>query len=253
MSINYYSLDEAKKELEKRRKDKILIERIENDLRENFLPFFKKKTISVMWRTLVVPNNSLYFFLACSKYVGTDPVFLEYVGDKFTSVNEDKRRLCKLKLKTGKQYRNIKICDIKENENKLIESVLLNDGCNLVLFYKDLVRFSGLDLTIQDMTEWVRKIGVAKDYYYTLLLHFLVHGILFENFFIESYDEYENMFTKECIMPVIDKIKRNYGIEPIIVKIYPEAKEHNDESFWWMFPDHINNHLMDYLKIDFDK
>lgn len=248
-SIKYYSLDEAKKELTRRRQDSFLIKKIEIDLDINFLPYFKKEPRSAIWRTLIVPNNSIYFFILSSQYINIKPIGFEYTGDKFTSVNEDKKRLCKIKLDFNKEYRNIKICDIQKNENNIVNNILLNNDDKIVDFYKHLMEYSGLNLEIKDITKWVKDIGLSKDYYYNYLLHFLTHGILFENFFINSYDDYENTFTKECIIPTINMITEKYGIDPIIVKIYPEATKNDDESFWWLFPKFINDYIIKYLSL----
>lgn len=249
-TIKYYSLDDAKKELDTRRQNKSLVKKIEDDLGNNFLSLFKNKPRSVIWRTIIVPNNSIFFFVLSSEYLNMKPLGLEYTGDMFTSVNEDKKKLCKLKLKFKKEYRNIKICDIQKNENKIMCNVLLNNEENIIHFYKNLLEYSGLNLEIKDLTDWVKDIGSSKDYYYKYLLHFLTHGILFENFFIDSYDDYENKFTEECILPVINKIKEEYGIDPIIVKIYPEANSSDEESFWWLFPKLINEYIINYFKLD---
>lgn len=249
-NINYYQLDEAKKELERRRGQKGLLLKIEEDLNDNFLPFFKNGPISIIWRTIIVPNNSFLFFLSCSEYLGIKPVALEFLGDKFTSVNEDKKKLCKIKIRIEGQYKEIVISDIRKNENKKINEVLLKNDINLVSFYEDLIKYSGLVFKKQDMTGWSQKIGTAKDFYYYFLLHFIIHGILFENFFITSNDKYENLFTKECIIPIINRIKLNYGLDPIIVKIFPETKNDSDELYWWSFPHHINEYLIKYFKKD---
>lgn len=248
--IKYYSLEEAKIELELRRKDSVLVKKIEDDLGKNFIPYFKNKPRSAMWRTVIVPNNSLFFFISCSQYINIKPLGLEYVSDKFTSVNEDKKRLCKIKLEINKEYRNIKICDIQKNENILIKDITLYNGDNIIHFYKNLIEYSDLNIEIKDLTDWVKDIGPSKDYYYEYLLHFLTHGILFENFFINSYDDYENKFTQECILPAISKIKKMYSIDPIIVKIYPEAKQSNEELFWWLFPKHISEYIIKCFKLN---
>jgi len=249
--IRYYLPEEAKEELDKRRENKELISKIEKDLGENFLSFFSEKPISIMWRSLIVPNNTLFSFVSLSQQIKIKPVALEYLGDKFTSVNEDKKKLCKLKLKVKNQYRNIKICNIEKNENKKISDVFLKNGTNLIHFYTDLINKTDLSFVKIDITEWAQKNYDAKIYYYFFLLHFLAHGILFENFFITSNDEYENQFTKECILPVMERIKTKYNLDPIIIKIFPEAKSKKDEIYWWSFPENINNYLLKYFEKEF--
>jgi hypothetical protein len=245
--INYYSLDQAEKELKKRRLDKNLLSRIENNLGDNFIDIFRIGPISVMWRTIIVPNNSFVFFLLNSQYLNMEPIALEFLGDMFTSVNEDKKKLSKIKLEVNGTHQEFKIFDIKKHENKKMDEIVLKNGGNLVSFYKELIKYSGLVFKTYDMTDWAKKNGRAKDYYYSFLLHFIAHGVLFENFFIDSNDKYENKFTEECIIPTINRIKKEIGLDPIIIKIFPEAKNEDDELYWWSFPNYINEYIVKYM------
>lgn len=246
--IKYYSLDEAREEIKKRWSNLELKKQIEEELGDDFISSFKDSPKAISWKAVMSPDNSFTFFLSCSTYLNIEPLFFEYLGDKFTSVNEEKKNLGRLFLKENGVEKIFDICNIQENENCSVKDVVLRNKENMVSFYNSLFKYSGYNCNKIDITEWAHKLGTSDDYYYKYLLHFVCHGIAFEMFLDETVDKKESNFTNNVIIPKIQKIKEKYGIEPLIIKPYPSNQDKKEDFYWWSFQPLLNNYLLDVCK-----
>ena len=75
------------------------------------------------------------------------------------------------------------------------------------------------------MSDWFNRNGSnAHDYYYKMILFFVVHGILFENFLIYGQ---ESQFTKNIFLPAYKKVVETTGLKPLIVPIPPMDEEYD--------------------------
>ncbi len=245
----YFSLDEAREEIKKRWNDVELKKKIEKELGDDFIEEFRKEPRAVLSRYVLLSDNSFVHFFYSSRYVNAKPLHFEYVGDKFTTVNEEKRGLGKIHLQfnDGKKA-IIRIMDYKINENRLIKDVVLFSGEKMTTFYNNLFVKFGYNCQSIDTTEWNHGFGKPVDYYYPLFLHFLAHGVLFESFLINSDDENENRFTKEVVLPVMKKIKDKFNLNPIIVKLFPDEQTDEEDFFWWSYPSILNDYLIKYAE-----
>ncbi len=243
-TIRYFSLDEAREEIKKRWNDLELKKRIEEELGSDFITFFKDSPKAISWKAILVPDNSFIFYLSSSAYLNVKPVFCEHLKDKFTSINDEKKNLGRLFLSENNVNKIFDICDIKNNENLLIENVMLRNGLKLTSFYDSLFEFSKYSCSRVDISEWAHKLGSSKDYYYKFLLHYVCHGVLFELFFNEDSDANEMSFTNKIIIPKILEIKNKFGLEPIIIKPYPENQSKTEDFYWWSFPPLLNSYLL---------
>jgi hypothetical protein len=243
--IKYFSLDEAREEIRKRWNDVELKKRIEEELGDNFMPFFKSdKPRSVSARNIASPDNGFCLFQQEAKYLGTKPTVIEYLGDIFVSFNEEKKGYGRLHIKEG----YIDIIDFHSNEKLPMKDVKTLSGKGVVEFHHNLITESELEVDIFDMSKWFKKIGKAKEYYYPLLLHFLAYGILFETFISDSEDEKELKFTKETILPTLEKIREKFGLCPLIVKMYPDGQSEEEDLYWWSYPPYIDKEILKYAK-----
>jgi hypothetical protein len=242
----YFSLDEARAELALRRQDMQLIKKVETDLGDQKWPIFKDKPMGVLTKYLPSPDNSLTFFIQMAHYVGVVPIVLEFLGDKFVLLNEEKKGLGRLRVfsPVGDKF-TVDLVDFKANENKKISEVVTKAGEPIVDFHHRLLKEFGSDVELEDSTEWLRKPGKKIDYY-RYLLNFVVHGVLFEYYTEE--DENEKTFTREVFFPSLEKIYQNYGLRPLIVKLYPENQNEEEDFYWWSYPLNINNYILDYAK-----
>ena len=72
MNNIYVSLDEAREELKKRWNDAELKKRIEDELGEKFMPYFKDKPRGVLFRQICPADNGFLFFYYCSRYMNVE-------------------------------------------------------------------------------------------------------------------------------------------------------------------------------------
>jgi len=243
-SIRYFSLDEAREEIKKRWNNIELRKRIEEELSNNFIDFFKSdKPRSVLFRQMVSPDNGFYFFQQEAKYLDTKPTVVEYLEDIFVSFNEEKKGY-------GRLYVNnnyIDIINFYDSEKKTLKDIITIRGEKLFEFHHKLMEETKLDFDIFDNSDWFKSLGKAKDYYYQFLLHFICHGVLFENFVLDEENINENVFTINVVLPAIKKIEDKFGLRPLIVKMYPDGQTMAEDLYWWSYPYNISKKILDFL------
>ncbi|MDP1884519.1 MAG: hypothetical protein Q8L10_04065 [Candidatus Moranbacteria bacterium] len=244
----YVSLDEARDELKKRWEDVELRKRIEEELGDKFFFAFQKFPRVVLNRQVVSPDNGFMFFYQCAKYIGENPLVWEGLEDMFVSFNEEKKGLGRLRvtLEDGTKS-TVDIMNFHENEKKKLSKCILKNGEILIDFHHDLCKLSGYNIEICDNTAWKRGMRDVSEYYHYTMLHFIAHGVLFENFFDEGGTS-EDEFTHEVVYPAIKKIEEDFGVKPLIVRLYPENQTDEEDFYWWSYPPYINNYIVDYAK-----
>jgi len=99
----YTPLPEALEELKKRRIDKSLEKQVLEILNNNIPEPLKDSPKAVIFRQLITPNYEVRRFVSIIDGLGgIGPLFWEYHDDKFTSNNEWKHSLGKMKFYNGK-------------------------------------------------------------------------------------------------------------------------------------------------------
>jgi hypothetical protein len=248
--IRYYSLDEAREEIKKRWNNIELRKKIEEDLGENRLFYNNVDSPSaVLLRHISSPDNGFNFFYYSAKYLNITAVAPEYLGDKFVSINEEKKALSCLKviLKNG-DIGCFDIMNIADNDGKKISECSIHNGRKLIEFHEGLKKISNLSVLNFDATYlFYKKFNNASDYYYYLLLNFILHGVLFETF-DESEVCRENDFVASVVIPAFVKIKNKYNLDPIVVSLYPKDQTDKEDLFWWCYPPNINDYLVEYAE-----
>jgi hypothetical protein len=248
----YLSLDEARDEIRRRWNDKILKEKIELVLNEKvgiISTFLNSKPCAVIWRSMLSPDNGFDFYYQSSNYLGCEVAPMEYLDDKFVTINEEKKALSKIRLNLENEKKGCtELVDYNDQEGKCLRDIILKNGGKLHEFHKGLFKKSYDDLTITDISTWCKNIGRAKDYYYYYLLHFICHGVLFESFSLEI--DNEDIFTNEVIMPAIRKIEEDFNLKPIVVRLYPENQTEEEDFYWFSYPKSINDDIINFTKIN---
>ncbi|MEW6740926.1 MAG: hypothetical protein AB1325_13610 [Nitrospirota bacterium] len=244
MSDNiYFSLDEARKELKKRRNDLELREKIEKELGEKFLPPFRKGPRAVLNRQVASPDNGFVFFCHCAKYIGAEPLAWEDDEDIFVSLNEEKKGLGRLRVTLEDGTRaTVDIMNFHENEKKNLGECVLKTGEKLVDFHHGLFKSCQYDVERYDNPEWIGNLEDVSHYYYLTFLHFLAHGALFEVFFDGD------SFTNDIVLPNIERIKKEFGVSPIIVRLYPDEQTDEEDFYWWSYPPSVNGRIIKYAE-----
>lgn len=251
MSKFYCSLDDAREELARRWLDEKLKANIEAELGQHFMPHFKNNPRGVFDPCLVSPGNGYTFFLQCSHYVKCIPIVTEYLADTFISYNSDKAGLGRLRayLQDGQKVL-VDLIDFGANERKMITDILIYTGERLVDFHHELLNISKYRCEIQDISDWFKSIGKCKDYYYQYLLHFIAHGVIFENFVTEEDEESdrETAFTQNVVLPAVARIEQRYGLKPLNVRLYPSRQSDEEDFYWWYYPPHVNEYIIEYAE-----
>lgn len=237
----YTPLSEALKLLEERQKDPVLMARVEELLEGDIPEFFKKNKCGVQFRQIATPNNDCKHFIKLSKENGLQPVFFEYLDDKFTSNNEFKHSLGQLRIqgpvnkKDSYPVEKITIVDFAKHDGKKLKEVKTIWDESLVDFHRKLLALHDYqlnDIVFFDASDWLRKHGgTAINYYVDFFLFFTSFGVLFENFLATNDSEGE--FTKNIVLPAIEKVIQLTGVRPLIVPIGPMDME-------------IDNHWISY-------
>lgn len=244
----YVSLDEAREELKKRWNDVELRKKVEKELGENFWSEFKLKPRSLLWRPLLSPDNGFTFFYQCSKFIDSEPLAFEFLGDMYMSFNEEKRGLGCLHLELENNKKMIvNIIDLHKWNKKTFLEIKTKTGELLVDFHHNLIKYSGYKIEVRDMTNWVRNNSKPKFWYYKYLLHFLAHGVLFDAY-LALENEKDRGFFRDVVYTNIKKIEKNFGIKPLIIKHYPDNQNDGEDFYWWSYPPNINDYLINYAK-----
>lgn len=243
----HVSLDEARDEVEKRWNNTELKKKIENELGDKFMSVFADSPKSVVFRQICPADNGFEFFFYSAKYINTEPVAIEYHEDIFTHINDEKKGLGRLRvvLEDGTKAM-VDIMDFHANEKKKLGECVLKNGERLTNFHRNLFEASGLSVNFMENSKWFHSFGSAKKYYYYFLLHFVAHGVLFEN--LSEGDDKQKYFADDIMIPEINRIKEKFGVYPLIVRSYPDKQDEKEDFFWWCYPARINRHIIEFAK-----
>lgn len=235
--IVYTPMSEALNLLEERRKDDQLIKKIEQLLKGDVPEILKLKKCAVQFRQVTTPNNDCKHFIKIAMENKLQPVFFEYHDDKFTSNNDFKYSLGSLHLQGPVNKKDVfpvekvTIVDFAKYDGKKLKDVKTLWGESLVDFHKKLFAFhnsSTDNFHFYEASQWLKKNGEhAREYYVNFLLLCTCFGILFENFLTSNDSDGE--FTKDVILPAIDKVLNLTGLRPLIIPIGPldmESDQH---------------------------
>ena len=236
--IVYTPLSEALKLLDERRKDKVLVAKVEKLLKGDIPEILKKRKCAIFFRQIATPNHESRRFISVAKENNLHPVFFEYYNDKFTSNNEFKHSLGQLHIqkknsKNGNyNVEKITIMDFNLHNGKKFKNAKTLWGEPLADFHRKLFNvhdYKVSDFYSFDASDWFKDNGgKAKNYYVNFLLLFTCFGVLFENFLISKDSEGE--FTKNTVLPAIEKTLNLTGVKPLIIPIEPIDME--TDKYW---------------------
>lgn len=237
----YTPLDEALYELGERKKNKELEDRVKKII-SRVPEALMDGPKAVLFRQLVTPNYEVRRFTSIVDLMDDfKPLFWEYYSDKFTSNNEWKHSLGKLKFfvgigkKNGIKLETLNVIEFNDYVGKKISEVKTLIGQSLVDFHHALFEKtypSFVKKEFFDASNWFSENGgTAKDYYKPFLSLFVQNGILFENFIL---DVKELTFTREVFLPAFINVLKETGKKPIIVALEPTELE--DNVFWMCHP-----------------
>lgn len=246
--IVYTPLSEALRLLEERQKDPVLMAKIEELLNGDIPEVLKPIGMSaIQFRQIATPNNEGIHFVSISRENKLKPIFFEYHNDKFTSNNEFKHSLGQLHIQSPVNKNNnypiekITIVDFNKYNGKKLGEVFTLWEESLIDFHKKLFIAHDIklnDSNFYDASLWFKNNGgKAVDYYVNFLLLFICNGVLFENFLISK--DSEGNFSKEVILPAIEKVINLTGIKPIIIPLEPIDIE--SDKHWVSYHKKVKN------------
>ncbi len=239
----HLSLDDVRTQLNHRWNNVDLRKQIEDELGEYFMPQFKSVPRTVSFRQICTPDHGFFFFNYASKYVGAQPLVLEYHDDLFVSLNEEKKGLGRLRIvNENGACTTLDILDFHENERKKLSECKTKQGVNLVDFHHELFKVSNTEIELLDNSKWFKAQGSASDYYYNLYLHYVAHGVAFENLFDET--ESGINFLNNIVEPAIERIYSKYNLKPLIARQYPTNQNDAEDFYWWSYPSRINDYII---------
>lgn len=245
----YTPFSQIKFELEKRRKDKDLMKKVEIFFGSNMPNFMGKYPHAVLSRSIATPNVELSYFLELSKELALDPLILEF-PDKLVAKNLSKYYLCKLFFFRKNKKGNSIVVDTKniinfnKDEGKELGKITTIYGDKLIdMHHKILLsKFPELKNKFIDFSDWFSKTRYISKYYYLYFLSlFVCHGVLFENFLFE--DKEEANFIKDKFLPSFKQIESLFGVKPLIYPLLPFKQATN--TYWHSYPEELK---ADWLK-----
>lgn len=241
--IVYTPLSLAVEELAVRWNDDVLRVVVDSNLSEPVPETFASGFKAVLFRSLASPNYELIRFMNIPDVLDLEPVILEIHNDKFTLNNSLKYFLAKLPIhqgfgkKGGSKLIFKKVLDFNASHKKKISEVDTLWGQALISFHHELISFvypAGQVRTL-DVSTWLHNGGrTAKDYYRDVMLLFVRHGILFENFVLEGEDM---EFTRDVFLPAFMHAWQVTGTKPLIVALEPTDVE--GDLYWMSYPQQV--------------
>ena len=225
----YMSLDEARRELHRRWNDVGLRSAIESALGQHFMELFRDFARAILPRHLISPTMAS----CCStiaQNIWAPAVRLEYLGDCFNSLNEEKMGSSRPRVFVGANKFQLRLFNIKQWEKQPLREIVLATGETLASFHHGLFDRLGLHVEILDQTACYRAIGKPVDYYYPLFAHAVAHGVLFETFVTDDEPvnrlqrKTEHWFTDEVVRPIFERVTRDFGLRPMVVAPSPTTR-----------------------------
>lgn len=230
----YTPIEEAKKEVLKRWKDKVLQKKVEDFVGKDIPKVFYEQPFSILGRHVVSSNIETVRFAELAKESGLNLLGFEYLDDKFLTMNKAKLNLGKMSFvhKDTKTKRDtFDIFNLQDNNGKRFSEINTFWGERLVEFHHRILSKTVKNIKLIDMSNWIKKRGEkAADFYPHYLAMFIRNGILFDNYLLKGQ---ESKFTEEIFLPSYKKVVDYFGIKPLIVKLLPEENE--ADIFWYFY------------------
>lgn len=234
----YTPVDQALTILRQRRRDPELMKSIVDFLGGDIPDYLLQSDCFVLPRHIATPNNEALYVLEQARKHGAVAVFSQDPNDKFTSVNNLKRRLARPEIheetSSGPSYRKIDIVDLQQNEGKRLHEVHCRDGQPLIDFHNSLFdRLPVRDFIVADDSDWIdrKHRGAILNHYRCYLALFIAHGVLFEEF--ETGNDQE--FYVRTVRPLLGEFRARWGLLPLIVMPCNESQA-LDERFYLAHP-----------------
>ena len=225
----YVTPEVAKDEIWKRFYDEDLQKEVALFLGNDIPQVFQGRPRVVLARSVASPNKEAVHFLNIAEKLNLQPLFLEYLSDKFVSKNFDKHHLSRLFFynETGKRggsrVTTQQIVDVDCFDGKPINTVQTKWNESFVAFhhrlFNDVLSHDYLESSA-DVSTWLkRQGGNAKTYYPKYLALFICYAVYAELFLLDTDDD--RLFFENIVLPAVSVVEKNFGMLPLITHISP--------------------------------
>ncbi len=232
-------IEEAIRIINERRKDPLLVSKVESYLNNDIPLHFKyEKPTLYLSRHLATPNYEAIHFMNLCKPLNLPTVIGQDTKGKFVSNNTLKLPLGKLSVVKGyarnsdEIVENFTVIDFAIAQGKPFSEIKTKFGDNLVNFHTELFDKSfPVHVKICDESDWVDRNSREnlKEQYKRMLSLLVVHGIMFESYVPEEQD-----FVDEILLPAFNEIVSIFGCKPLITQLVPFEREY--ERNWNGYP-----------------
>lgn len=243
-------LDEAVVEIERRRRDPVLIKKVRDYLHDDVPEHFTySKPIFYLSRHIATPNYETLRFIELTqnydlpRVIGVDP------KDMFFAGNPLKRALGKMPVTKGTArngdeiIEHFTVVDFSKYDGHSLDSIVMKSGVSLTVFHEQLLReIYPTHLMIRNESDWVERCGRTDliNQYKKMFALLCVFGIMFESYPLSEYDLVANV-----VVPAFEEVTRVLGCTPLIVEhISPELELSRN---WNAYPSVLYRFLHDSL------
>ena len=238
------SPDVALKELDRRRKDTRLLEKVSQYFDNDIPSYFGSKPIFYLARHIATPNFETLRFIEISKKFGVDHYIGQDTNDIFTSSNSLKRSVGKMAINishrdNGERFSYFRIIDFNKAQGSTINSIKTLWGEDLVTFHNNLFSLTTYEpVNILNDSPWIDRNhrGNLLMHYKRFLALFVVHGVMFE-----YYENGEEDFIDTILAPAFDFVTAEFGVKPLIANLVDPSIEHTRR--WEGYPVNVLDHV----------
>lgn len=254
----YVTTEFARDEIWKRFYNEDLQKEVALFLGNDIPKVFQGRPRVVLARSVASPNKEAVHFLNIAEELNLQPLFLEYLSDKFVSKNFDKHHLSRLFFynETGKQggarVTAHQIVDMNCFDGKPINTVQTKWNESFVGFhhrlFEDVLSCDYLDSSA-DVSAWLkRQGGNAKSYYPKYLSLFMCYAVYAELFLLDTDDD--RLFFENIVLPAMKVVEKNFGMLPLITQVSPVHL--GADISWKYYPEFVKTFIpCNALELDF--
>jgi hypothetical protein len=122
-------------------------------------------------------------------------------------------------------------------------------GARFQSFHHELLQLAGYGgVEWRDHSSWLHGIGKPCDYYLYCFAHAMVHLVWFETFAEPDESESESRFSKQVALPAFEATRASFGLDPLIVRLYPKRQSDEEDLHWWLYPGPVNSRLIELAR-----
>lgn len=226
----YTPLEEAVIEIQRRRSDKELMQKVHDYLQGDIPEHFnREQPILYLARHIATPNYEAMRFVELGKPFGLPLVISQDSKGKFVSHNDLKRSLGKMPVTKGMSRRqdeiveNMNVIDFMTAQGKQFCDIKTKHGKDLVEFHNSFFKHVYPDeIQIVDEAEWIdrnHRDNITEQYKKMLAL-MVTHGVMLESYLEKEYD-----VVQSAIGPAFDEVYNHFGQKPLICEHIDELLE----------------------------